>query len=231
MNGKPVRHREIYTSSFSAAKNYYFYQDTERWDSSRPLLLGLHGYSHNGYDFLRILNHILIPDLLRVTLDGPHHFYLDPLKKKDSGFSFFTRGSHLEEELEFCRLLVENTFSSLKTCGPAPSQIFLFGFSQGASVSLYLACKQIFPVAGIIVYSGFLPPSVPDEELLPLKDIPILLLQGEEDDVFTQEYHLSLKEKLERVSGVVSQKFVKGKHRIHQTGIREIEGWLQQNIK
>jgi phospholipase/carboxylesterase len=224
--------KEIFEKKLLLPRTYRYYQDQQTWTTPPSLLVGFHGYSHNGRDFLRILKHLLLPHFLRVSLEGSHHFYIDPSKKeaKETGYSFFTRGNHQNEELKSCLDFFLQVLEALKEGGPAPQKTILLGFSQGASLALYLALHAPIPLDGLILYSGFIPESVTDEELKALNNLPIFLLQGEEDEIFTQTYHLSLKERLLQFSNAVTQKFVRGSHRIHQNGLLEIEHWIQNQI-
>jgi phospholipase/carboxylesterase len=65
--------------------------------------------------------------------------------------------------------------------GLRPSQMILFGFSQGTMMSLHVAPRRAEPVAGVVGFSGRL--LQPERLGEAVSKPPVLLLHGDIDDV------------------------------------------------
>ena len=154
---------------------------------TRSAVVFLHGYGANGADLLSLADPLAdhLPDTLFVAPDAPENCAGSPF-----GYQWFPipwiDGSSEEESSRGMQQAVEDLNAFLDALmvdeDLLPEQVCLFGFSQGAMMSLHVAPRREDPVAGIVAFSGrLLEPELLADEVQ--ASMPILLVHGDQDDV------------------------------------------------
>jgi phospholipase/carboxylesterase len=147
----------------------------------------LHGYGADGADLLGLADPLgaHMPDTLFVAPDAPERCKNNPF-----GYQWFPipwlDGSSQEaaeaSQAVSAGLLDRFLDDLLAEEGLRPSQMILFGFSQGTMMSLHVAPRRAEPVAGVVGFSGRL--LVPERlEAEAVSKPPILLVHGDADDI------------------------------------------------
>ena len=155
-------------------------------DDASRLVIFLHGYGANGADLLGLADVLgpHMPDTAFVAVDAPE------ASPNPGGFQWFgipaydgtseeardegIRRSMGDLDAFLDRLLADRDMSE--------EQVVLFGFSQGAMMSLLVGPRREDPVAGIVAISGRL---LLGDELAEegRSKPPVLLIHGDMDDV------------------------------------------------
>ena len=154
---------------------------------TRSAVVFLHGYGANGADLLGLADPLAdhLPDTLFVAPDAPENCAGSPF-----GYQWFPipwiDGSSEEESSRGMQQAVDDLNAFLDALmvdeDLLPEQVCLFGFSQGTMMSLHVAPRREYPVAGIVAFSGrLLEPELLADELQ--SRMPILLVHGDQDDV------------------------------------------------
>ncbi len=153
----------------------------------RSIVVFVHGYGANGADLLGLAQPLgeHLPDTLFVAPDAPEAIPMMP-----NGYQWFPipwiDGSS-EEEAERGLMAAADDFNAFLDAlmvdeDVLPEQVVLFGFSQGAMMSLHVAPRREDEVAGIVAFSGrLLRPDLLVDEVVSRP--PVLLIHGDQDDV------------------------------------------------
>jgi phospholipase/carboxylesterase len=147
----------------------------------------LHGYGADGADLLGLADPLgpHMPDTLFVAPDAPERCKNNPF-----GYQWFpipwldgSSQEAAEASQDVSSDLLDRFLDDLLAEeGLRPSQMILFGFSQGTMMSLHVAPRRPDPVAGVVGFSGRL--LVPERlEAEAVAKPPILLVHGDADDV------------------------------------------------
>ena len=147
----------------------------------------LHGYGADGTDLLGLAEPLAphMPDTVFVAPDAPERCVNNPF-----GYQWFPipglDGSS-ETAADASRLASAARLDAfldgiLEQEGITPSQLVLFGFSQGTMMSLHVAPRRSEAIAGIVGFSGRLlePEKLAGEAL---SRPPVLLVHGDADDI------------------------------------------------
>ncbi|PQM58425.1 MAG: phospholipase [Rhodobacteraceae bacterium] len=155
--------------------------------NTKSIVIFLHGYGADGSDLLSIGSVLSdhLPDTLFVAPDAPTKCQMSPF-----GFQWFPipdmDGSPVNlamEQLDKICLLTNNWIDKLISDeGVQDENVFLFGFSQGTMLSLYMGPQRRRAIGGIIGFSGKLINAGVFRERVNSRP-PILLIHGDEDQV------------------------------------------------
>jgi phospholipase/carboxylesterase len=143
----------------------------------------LHGIGADENDLLPLAEH-LDPRFLAVSARAPHE--AEPMGHRWYAIDWTTtppRGNAVEMAASR-DLLARFVEEATAAYGADPSRVFLFGFSQGAILSLALLLARPDLVRGVVAHSGRLsrlPGPDPTPEALSRAEV--LLLHGSHDDV------------------------------------------------
>ena len=145
-----------------------------------PVIYAMHGMGSNEKYIISIIEE-LKEDFIIIGIRGPI--------TKNSGFTYFTIKSFgnpdvvsLDEVVEKLEVFIDN---APKRYAIDSSRQYLFGFSQGAILSMTLALKMGNKIKGIAALSGYIPKHV--KETYTVKDVSemsIFIAHGEVDEVF-----------------------------------------------
>ncbi len=151
------------------------------------LIVLVHGYGANGDDLLGLSDPLSphLPDTAFVAPDAPepvsghafgHQWF--PIPRFDGSTEAQARAGVLAATDDLNAFLD----ARLAEYGLGPEALALFGFSQGAMMSLHVAPRRAAPVAGVVACSGrLLVPETLQAEMQ-VKP-PVLLMHGDQDPV------------------------------------------------
>jgi phospholipase/carboxylesterase len=142
-----------------------------------PLVICLHGRGADAND---------LADLAPV-LDGGYRFLFpnapkkfEPMPGYSMGWTWFDGWPPAPAAIADSRRLLLEFLDAALAHYPTPAgKIVLSGFSQGAMMALDCGFRTAQPIAGIAAMSG----ALYETEMVPLKQIPVLIAHGTEDDV------------------------------------------------
>ncbi len=146
-------------------------------------LVGFHGYAENAEANLRQLKRIPgSRQWLLCAVQSLHLFYNS--KTRDVVGSWMTR-QHRLQAIEDNIAYVSEVLERLEQRCGRPDLLVLLGFSQGASMAYRAAARCDFPIGGLVILAGDVPPDVVQRggAVLP----PVLLGRGLQDPWYTEE--------------------------------------------
>ena len=199
-----------------------------RVDPNGPLqrlVVGLHGYGDSAPNFSSLAQELRLPGTFWVIPEAP-----TPLPFAMAGGSqWFPLFSEFHKDLESSVSLVVNLLESLQTAsGLNWNQISVFGFSQGASVTLNTVCRLNQTLGGALCLSGFFAGGHRIREVGNLaRQTPFFLGHGLQDNVVLPTMHFETLDALNHFGfeKVVSRTYTCG-HTLHPQELRDIEAFV-----
>jgi phospholipase/carboxylesterase len=153
---------------------------------TKSVVVFLHGYGADGNDLLGLAEALAphLPDTLFVAPDAPEPCTVNPAGYQWFSIPWIDGSSEADARAGLLRAAADlDAFLDelRQETGVSPSQIVLFGFSQGTMMALHVAPRRSEPVAGVVGFSG----SLLAPELLggTRSRPPVLLLHGDLDEV------------------------------------------------
>lgn len=176
-----------------------FRRKAPRAGKATSLVVFLHGYGADGADLLGLADPLApyLPGAAFVAPDAP-----EPCKGSPFGFQWFgipwMDGTPEAEAKDAIARAAQdlNAFLDARLAeeGLEPAALALFGFSQGAMMSLLVAPFRPAPVAAVVACSGrLLTPDIMDQAP---SHPPILLMHGDRDPVVPYEEMAAAEEAL-----------------------------------
>jgi len=143
-------------------------------DQPTKAIIGLHGWTGD--------EHVFEPVAKMMNIDDAQWFFPRAPYKADSGkgYSWFSGTDETGWDIEKTRVGIHQLLADIRSEGFSPKNIFLIGFSQGASLA-------IVPIAGFIKFKDVLANEATEES----KNTPVLLLHGNQDEII----HVTASEK------------------------------------
>lgn len=169
------------------SSNLEFLEREAKSGLADSLVILLHGYGANGADLMGLSEALSneCPTAKFVAPDAP-----EPCAVNPAGFQWFPvpqfdGSSEPEMELSFklsYASLHDFVDDQISATGVEAARTILFGFSQGAMMSLHVGPRRTDPLGGIVAASGRL--LQPDRlEVESKSRPPVLLLHGDMDEV------------------------------------------------
>lgn len=154
---------------------------------TKSVVVFLHGYGADGADLLGLADPLAehMPDTTFIAPDAPEKCAGNPM-----GFQWFPipwlDGSSEEDSMKGANQAAEdiNAFLDqvLEDEGIIPSQLVVFGFSQGTMMALRVLPRRADPVAGLVAFSGRM--LEPDDFATHIQSKPpVLLVHGDQDEM------------------------------------------------
>ena len=142
----------------------------------KALIVTLHGWGANAQDVASLIPYINLPDYEFLLPNAPY-----PYPYADTGRAWYDlRTENMYAGLVESKQLLIDWLQSLETNTGIPlSRTILGGFSQGGAMTLDVGLS--LPLAGLVVMSGYLHPSV--ATLNPGNFPPTLIMHGTKDEV------------------------------------------------
>ena len=152
----------------------------------KRVMVALHGFGDNAKNFSSVADELGLKDTLWVNLQAP-----EPLPFPGDGGQWYELFGQPHTQLRSSQEKVKTVLSIVqKELNIDWSKIFLFGFSQGAFVSLLTALEFPCQLGGVVALSGYLAQAhritLPNTER---KQLPVFLAHGLHDQVVFPAQH------------------------------------------
>lgn len=210
----------------------------ERKSESPPMLLLLHGVGSHERDLFELAPE-LDPRFYVLSLRGP--FNVGPSQHAWYPLRFTPQGpdlnpAHTEQSRQKLIEFIDRAVSHYQT---DPSRVYLFGFSQGAIMSLTLLLTNPEPIAGVVAVSGRTLPYLFQEgnplsgKLVPkeaLENIPLFLAHGRQDRVIPVSEGRRSEEIFSRTPVAMTYREYDMPHGIAPDCLKEIQMWLEAQL-
>jgi predicted esterase len=151
---------------------------------------------------------------LAALWNQPDFTYLAPQAAGNSWYpnSFLAPLASNEPFLSSALALLEDVLERIAQAGIPPERTLLYGFSQGASLTLEFAARHARRYGGVVGLSGGLmgPDDTPRDYAGSLAGTPILLGRGDTDPSIPQERVRLSDEVLRRLGGEVTMRLYRG---------------------
>ena len=204
-------------------------------NKTKSIVVFLHGYGADGADLLNIGNVLSqhLPDTLFIAPDAPTKCQIS-----EFGFQWFpipamdgSSESEAKKELDRICTFTNQWIDRLIDIEDVKSRdIFLFGFSQGTMLSLYLGPQRLQPLGGVVGFSGKLV-NLESFKLKILSRPPVLLIHGDEDPVVSPLYLSEAVKELKLLNFQVRQHVSVGvAHSIAPDGLAEALRFIKERI-
>ena len=148
-------------------------------DQPTKALIGLHGLTGD--------EHVFEPVAKMMNIDDAQWFFPRAPYKADSGkgYSWFSGTDETGWDIEKTRIGIHQLLADVRSNGFSPKNIFLIGFSQGASLAMEIALRLPFAIGGIVPIAGFIKfrDTLSNEAMKESKATPVLLLHGSQDEI------------------------------------------------
>ena len=148
-------------------------------DQPTKALIGLHGWTGD--------EHVFEPVAKMMNIDDAQWFFPRAPYKADSGkgYSWFSGTDETGWDIEKTRFGIHQLLADIRSKGFLPKNIFLIGFSQGASLAMEIALRLPFAIGGIVPIAGFIKfrDTLSNEATKESKATPVLLLHGNQDEI------------------------------------------------
>ena len=148
-------------------------------DQPTKALIGLHGWTGD--------EHVFEPVAKMMNIDDAQWFFPRAPYKADSGkgYSWFSGTDETGWDIEKTRVGIHQLLTDVRSNGFSPKNIFLIGFSQGASLAMEIALRLPFAIGGIVPIAGFIKfrDTLSNEATKESKATPVLLLHGNQDEI------------------------------------------------
>ncbi len=202
---------------------------------TKSVVIFLHGYGADGSDLMGLADPLapFMRDTVFLAPDAPEQSMGNP-----GGFQWFPipwlDGSTEEDAARGIELAAEDVDALidqvLEQEGISPSELILFGFSQGTMMALHVAPKRAEPVAGIVAISGrILEPETFGEGIISRP--PIMLIHGDQDDMVPMGHFHEAGEALEGAEFSVYGHVMEGTgHGIAQDGLSVALTFMAQQL-
>lgn len=210
----------------------------EQKSGSPPMLLLLHGVGSNERDLFQLAPE-LDPRFHILSLRGP--FEVGPDQYAWYPLRFTPQGPDLDpEHAEQSRQkLIEFIERAVAHYNADPARLYLFGFSQGAIMSLTLLLTEPDPLAAVVAVSGRTLPYLFQEgnplsgKLAPkakLQDKPLFLAHGRQDRVIPISEGRRSEEIFSSSPVAMTYREYDMPHGIGPDCLREIQMWLEAQL-
>ena len=109
-----------------------------------------------------------------------------------------------------------------------PARVYLAGFSQGGIMSLATVLTSPDRIAGVASMSGRLLPEVLPHVAAPsaLRDKPVLVVHGTEDEVLGIQFARSARQKLEELGVNLTYREFTMRHQVTRESVTAVSSWL-----
>ena len=195
-----------------------------------PLLVLLHGRAAEAKTIFSIEG-LLDPRLHVLSIRAPYESEL-------GGFEWFHPGTdETREEIKDAKrfdesegILTKIIQSHITRLGMESNDLFLWGFSQGAAMSLILGLRGKLKPKGVVPMSGFLPTPVKRWKEWSTES-KYLIAHGTNDEVLSADSSLAAKSFLESKGIEVEYHEFKGRHKMTLDSIAYINNWIKKIAK
>ncbi|MCH9644547.1 MAG: dienelactone hydrolase family protein [Gammaproteobacteria bacterium] len=209
-------------------------------ESATAAVIWLHGLGADGYDFAD-----LVPQLDFARRDQTRfifpHAGMRPVTINGNmpcraWFDILSLSSIDKEDgagVELAQQTLLQLIADQEQAGIASERIVLAGFSQGGAVALYTGLRFDKPLAGILALSTYMPliDTFKGENYPTNKNVPILQVHGEYDDLLPIQLAEHTEERLKKQDYSVEWKTYPIGHQVCIEEIHAVSDWLDRVLK
>ncbi len=197
------------------------------------LVILLHGLGANGMDLIGLSRYwdSALPGTVFISPDAPFPCDMAPVGHQWFSLQEWTPESILRGVEAAAPILIQYIKTMMEKYDVPAEKVALVGFSQGTMMSLYVAPRLPFKIAGVLGYSGAL---VGGEGLADpaLHRVPVHLIHGDADGVVPVQAYVTAKTALESHGYAVSGGITKGlTHSIDEDGIESGAAFLEKVLR
>lgn len=116
-----------------------------------------------------------------------------------------------------------------QAAGFAPEQIYIFGFSQGGAMALFVGLRSVLPLGGLGILSAYLPLRSECEPIY-VASTPIFMAAGEFDQVVLPDWTKQSYEWVAKRMQRVCWKQYPMEHVMSYDEIQDLSHWLDEQI-
>ena len=206
---------------------YIAYRTPDARSEEGVLLIMLHGYGSDEQDLIGLAPYLELP-CLAVSVRAPQSLDFGgyawfPLEISPKGVV-----PDYEAAQEACaqvRGLVEKLREEHRS-----RQVFLLGFSQGASMALAVSLADPRLFSGVISLSGFCVPEILPGDAESVRGLPLFMSHGRWDPVIPVRQARASRELLEQLPLELTYKEYSMGHEIGQECLEDLKAWLRERL-
>nr|WP_090720584.1 dienelactone hydrolase family protein [Nitrosomonas sp. Nm166] len=211
--------------------------EIETGTSPTHAVVWLHGLGADGNDFVPIINELELFSEKRARFIFPHA----PERPVSINNGYIMRAwydifhldsnNHQDEAgIRSSQQAIDALITREIQRGIASKHIFLAGFSQGGAMALQVGLRQLNPLAGIIVLSGYLSlaETLSSEACAVNAAIPIFMAHGTYDSVISLSHAIASREKLRAACYEPEWHEYPMAHTVCQQEIADLSRWLRR---
>ncbi len=196
-------------------------------DKAAPLIVLLHGRGAEAKTIFSIQG-LLDPRFQVLAITAPYPSSI-------GGFEWFHPNARAgDEEIDDAerfddteKILTNDISFHIERLSATKSPLFIWGFSQGAAMSLIVGLRGAIRVTGIVPMSGFLPSPIRKWNRWN-SDIHVMLSHGSNDEVLRPETSHHTQDFLKSI-GIPSEYYeYKGPHKMSLNAIAHINNWIER---
>jgi phospholipase/carboxylesterase len=202
-------------------------------------VIWLHGLGADGHDFVPIVPELHLPSALSVRFLFPHAeqrpVTLNGGMRMRAWFDLLglsRTDAQDEAGIRKSAARINGLIEEQVGAGIPRSSIVLAGFSQGGALALQTGLRQLAPLAGLMVLSGYLPlEKTVASELTPAgRGLPILMCHGRQDPVLTLSMGTRSRELLQNLGVSIEWHDYPMAHEVCRQEIGDISAWLSARL-
>lgn len=192
--------------------------------SERPkkAIVGLHGWTGN--------EHVFEPVAKMMKVEHAKWYFPRAPYRSDlgKGYTWFSGDDEKGWNFEKTWIGLHQLMGDIQKEGFARENIFLIGFSQGASLAMEYALRLPYAIGGIIPIAGFIKTlDVLESEATPQStDTPVLLLHGDQDSVIPHTHSEEAKTFLDGRGHDVHLEIYNAPHKISLKSIPLVQEYI-----
>ncbi|MFD1714786.1 alpha/beta hydrolase [Amnibacterium flavum] len=187
----------------------------------RPLLVLLHGVGSHEGDLFALSPHLPLQPVI-ASLRAPGRY--------GTGWSWYELGTPDDPNSEGVDAAAVSVLAWLDSLDPAPTSVGLFGFSQGAAVSLQLIRHAPERFDFVIQLSGYVTPGdLPGDAQLVSVRPPVFWGRGTEDDIIPPEAVEFTEDWLPGHSTLDRRTYEGLGHAVSQAELSDVVGFLRRH--
>lgn len=194
----------------------------------QPLLVLLHGVGGHEDQFLR-LSESFDDSLLFISVRGPFEQSLSSFGWYRTSPFLHERNFFLDDAEDSRQKLVQFLHEAIANYEINPDQVYLFGFDQGATLSLSLMLTEPGLISGLIAVSGEILPEVMHMRASKarLMDFPVFLAYGLHDQVLPIQEGRRVRDMLTAFNLDISYREYSSGHDASPSSLRDAAAWLK----
>jgi len=200
----------------------------KRW----PLMIALHGYWGDKESMMRIALRIAAGKMIVMSLQGPHHVYLNLDGYPDTHRIGFGWGTHwkLQEAVQLHHRDLNTLINvAVRKYRANPQEVFLLGFSQGAVYNYRYVFTYPRRVRGVITVCGGVPRDWEVNPLYKPSQTHVLHIAASDDMWYTKDIIDKFRRQLPERAASVDIRVYKSTHRFPRAAVPHIRRWIEQH--